>query len=41
MSKRYFYGRVSTKDQNLDRQLESAKNYKDEIDEIWSPGKAS
>ena len=36
MSKRYFYGRVSTKDQNLDRQLESAKNYKDEIDEIFT-----
>ena len=26
--KRYFYGRVSSKDQNLDRQLESAKQYK-------------
>jgi len=29
MSKRYFYGRVSAKDQNLARQLESAKQYKD------------
>lgn len=28
MSKRYFYGRVSSKDQNLARQLESAKAYK-------------
>ena len=27
--RRYFYGRVSAKDQNLDRQLESARNYKD------------
>lgn len=31
---RYFYGRVSSKDQNLDRQLESAKNYKD-IDRVF------
>ena len=29
MAKRYFYGRVSAKDQNLARQLESAKKYKD------------
>lgn len=29
MTKRYFYGRVSAKDQNLARQLESAKKYKD------------
>lgn len=34
MGKRYFYGRVSTKDQNLARQLESAKKYKD-IDRIF------
>ena len=34
MSKRYFYGRVSTKDQNLARQIESAKRYK-EIDHIF------
>lgn len=26
--RRYFYGRVSSKDQNLDRQLESARQYK-------------
>ena len=31
----YFYARVSTKDQNLARQLESAKNYKVDIDEIF------
>ncbi len=35
MSKRYFYGRVSTKDQNLARQLESAKQYKD-IDHVYT-----
>lgn len=34
MSKRYFYGRVSTKDQNPARQLESAKAYKD-IDQVF------
>ena len=34
MSKRYFYGRVSAKDQNLARQLESAKNYK-KIDRVF------
>lgn len=33
--KRYFYGRVSSKDQNLARQLESAKRYKD-IDEVFT-----
>lgn len=33
--KRYFYGRVSSKDQNLDRQLESAKNYK-KIDRVFT-----
>ncbi len=31
----YFYARVSTKDQNLDRQLESARAYKN-IDRIFS-----
>lgn len=31
----YFYARVSTKEQNLARQLESAKNYKADIDEIF------
>jgi len=35
MSKRYFYGRVSTKDQNLARQLESAKQYKD-VDYVFT-----
>lgn len=34
MSKRYFYGRVSSKDQNLARQLESARKYK-EIDRVF------
>ena len=34
MGKRYFYGRVSAKDQNLARQLESAKNYK-KIDRVF------
>ena len=34
MSKRYFYGRVSSKDQNLARQIESAKQYKN-IDGIF------
>lgn len=33
--KRYFYGRVSSKDQNLDRQLESAKNYKN-VDRVFT-----
>lgn len=32
---RYFYGRVSTKEQNLDRQLESAKNYKN-VDRVFT-----
>ena len=32
--KRYFYGRVSSKKQNLDRQLETARNYKD-IDRVF------
>lgn len=35
MSKRYFYGRVSSKDQNLARQLESAKGYKD-VDAVFT-----
>ena len=35
MSKRYFYGRVSSKDQNLARQLESAKKYKN-IDKVFT-----
>ena len=35
MSKRYFYGRVSSKDQNLARQLESARQYKN-IDEVFT-----
>ena len=34
MAMRYFYGRVSSKDQNLARQIESARNYK-EIDRIF------
>ena len=29
MSKKYFYGRVSTKDQNLARQLAAARAYTD------------
>jgi DNA invertase Pin-like site-specific DNA recombinase len=33
--KRYFYGRVSSKDQNLARQIESARKYKD-IDEVFT-----
>ena len=35
MSRRYFYGRVSSKGQNLARQLESAKKYKD-IDRMFT-----
>ena len=35
MGKRYFYGRVSSKGQNLARQLESAKKYKD-IDRMFT-----
>lgn len=31
----YFYARVSTKEQNLARQMESAKSYKANIDEIF------
>ena len=33
--RRYFYGRVSSKDQNLDRQLESARKYKD-VDRVFT-----
>ena len=32
---RYFYGRVSSKDQSLARQLESARKYKD-IDQVFT-----
>ena len=39
MSKHYFYGRVSSKKQNLDRQLESAKNYKN-VDRIFTDKKS-
>lgn len=35
MSKRYFYGRISSKDQNLQRQLETARKYKN-IDRVFS-----
>lgn len=34
-AKRYFYGRVSSKDQNLARQLESARKYKD-VDRVFT-----
>lgn len=34
--KRYFYARVSSKEQNLDRQLEAAKSYKEHIDEVFA-----
>jgi DNA invertase Pin-like site-specific DNA recombinase len=33
--RRYFYGRVSSKDQNLDRQLESARQYKN-VDRVFT-----
>ena len=33
--RRYFYGRVSSKDQNLDRQLESARKYKN-VDRVFT-----
>lgn len=36
MGKRYFYGRVSSKDQNLARQLESARSYKDTLDGVFT-----
>ncbi len=32
---RYFYARVSSRDQNLARQLEAAKNYRDNIDKVF------
>lgn len=35
MSKRYFYGRISSKDQNLQRQLETARKYKN-VDRVFS-----
>ena len=34
MNKRYFYGRISSKDQNLARQLDSARRYKN-IDRVF------
>lgn len=34
--KRYFYARVSTKEQSLERQLESARNYKQQIDRVFA-----
>jgi DNA invertase Pin-like site-specific DNA recombinase len=37
---RYFYARVSSKDQNLERQLEAARSYTDRIDRVFS-GKQS
>lgn len=33
--RRYFYGRVSSKDQNLDRQLDSARTYKN-VDRVFT-----
>lgn len=33
---RYFYARVSTKDQNLERQLEAARAYQDKIDRVFA-----
>lgn len=33
---RYFYARVSGRDQNLERQLEVARTYKDEIDRVFT-----
>ena len=33
--RRYFYGRVSSKDQNLDRQLESTRKYKN-VDRVFT-----
>lgn len=33
---RYFYARVSTKDQSLERQLEAAKEYKGEFDAVFA-----
>ncbi len=40
MGKRYFYGRVSSKGQNLARQLESAKNYGKPFDRIFTDKKS-
>lgn len=39
MGKRYFYGRVSAKDQNLARQLEAARAYKD-VDRVFTDKKS-
>ena len=33
---RYFYARVSSKDQNLERQLKAARSYTDRIDRVFS-----
>lgn len=33
---RYFYARVSTRDQNLERQLEVARAYRDKIDRVFA-----
>jgi DNA invertase Pin-like site-specific DNA recombinase len=33
---RYFYARVSTKEQNLARQLEAAKSYSSAFDKVFS-----
>lgn len=33
---RYFYARVSTRDQNLERQLEAARSYKEQIDCVFA-----
>lgn len=33
---RYFYARVSTREQNLARQLEAARAYKDDIDRVFA-----
>lgn len=38
--RRYFYGRVSSKDQNLARQLESARNYYKQIDRVFDDKKS-
>lgn len=40
MKKYYFYGRVSSKGQNLDRQLASAKNYRSHYDRIFTDKKS-
>lgn len=40
IGKRYFYGRVSSKGQNLARQLESAKNYGKPFDHVFTDKKS-